>query len=116
METLLPLIAANNRLTEAFKMWLRDHTKVADEPRRILTLLFSYFFGVVLVFAMALSGIKFDIPALAPFAGNDIAFAFVVGAMVSFGGALAQPLLELVGALASRTQPTPTPVAEAKKN
>lgn len=103
MEILLTMlsgaVAFNNRATEAFKMYLRDKTKVDDETRRILQVIFSWFVGIVTVGVMVFGGISFRGTPLAPFADSPLLLSFVGGSMVSFGGAFAQPILELVAAI-----------------
>ena len=101
-EMLIGALAFNNRATEGFKMYLRDKTKVDDETRRILQVIFSLVVGVGSVAFMAFGGVSFRATPLAPFADNLLLLSFIGGSMVSFGGAFAQYILEALAAAEAR--------------
>lgn len=93
--------AFNNRLTETFKMYVRDHTGVNVETRRILTVIFSFFVGLASASTMVFGGMSFDNTPFEVFAVNPFVLIFVLGATQSFGGALAAPILDILGAISN---------------
>ena len=97
LSVLLGLSALNNRLTEAFKIWLRDKTPISDELRRLLTLLFSVGLGIASVAGAALSGTSFAGTDIAVFDGNLIAVSIIGGASVSIISGIVQPLTIVTG-------------------
>lgn len=96
LSILAGLAAFNNRTTEAFKMIVRDKVSFIDDDwRRVLTLLFSVFVGVISVAMVVFGGdVSFTGTWLEPFADNQLILSLIGGFSVSIVSGVVQPLID----------------------
>ena len=102
------LTALNNRVTEAFKMVLRDKTPLDDEWRRFFTLVFSVVIGIG-SFAIVVLGtnVSFENTQVGELANNQWGLIILGGFSVSTLSGLYQVIIDNVRKPSAPPEPEP---------